>query len=65
MDPAISRARDRLHPSYVRALDLAAAGATTQEVAEDLGIGTEAVDSLLRLAEEKLRAAVDHRTDAG
>ncbi|HEY8524592.1 MAG TPA: hypothetical protein VIL48_06495 [Acidimicrobiales bacterium] len=52
------RALDSLAPPYARALRLAAAGATHDEIADDLGIEVAAVAALLEIGARKLARAL-------
>lgn len=53
-DGPSAEAIDQLPAVYASALRLRAAGTSHDEIAERLGLHPEAVDTLLRLAEDKL-----------
>lgn len=59
---------DQLPEAYARALRLRAAGLCHDEIAERLGVHPEAVNTVLRLGEDKLRALLpsehDQRADS-
>lgn len=54
-DEPLNDAIDQLPLLYASALRLRAAGIPRDEIAERIGVHPEAIDTVLRLAEDKLR----------